>query len=164
VTTLAYAGCFLALAALAGLAAASGGHWLARLPLLAATPLLALGVWWQLSERDGWPAGSRPAEGSASSPGWSARHRRATRTRSSSGRSRPGRRRRARTGFRDRPGLERQVARAAHDAQKGARVAVSFRPAQHRHGKSTGARSRLHFYRLPPPAVQVKGHRRAGAG
>jgi hypothetical protein len=65
VTTLVDAGCFLALAALAGVAASSGGHWLLRLPVLAATPLLALGVWWQPSTVDGRPAGSRPAEGSA---------------------------------------------------------------------------------------------------
>jgi hypothetical protein len=63
-TILAYAACFLALATLAGLAAASGRRWQLRLPLLVATPILALAVWWQLAQRDGWPTGSPPADGS----------------------------------------------------------------------------------------------------
>ena len=54
-TTLLFAVCFLALATISGLAVAGGPHWALRLPLIAATPLLALGVWWQLSQRDGWP-------------------------------------------------------------------------------------------------------------
>src|SRR5437868_11709336 len=62
--TVAYAASFLALAAVSGLAAASGRRWALRLPLLAATPLLAVAVWWQLSQRDGWPTGSHPADGS----------------------------------------------------------------------------------------------------
>lgn len=61
---LVYPACFLTLAALTGLAAASGRRWALRLPLIAATPLLALAVWWQLSQRDGWPTGSHPADGS----------------------------------------------------------------------------------------------------
>jgi hypothetical protein len=64
-TTLVYAACFLALAALSGLVAATGSRWAFRLPLIAATPLLALGVWWQLSQRDGLPTNSHPPDGSA---------------------------------------------------------------------------------------------------
>jgi hypothetical protein len=64
-TSLVYPACFLALAALSGLAAASGRRWALRLPLLAATPVLALAVWWQLSQHDGLPIGSHPADGSA---------------------------------------------------------------------------------------------------
>jgi hypothetical protein len=166
VTTLAYAGCFLALATLAGLAASSGGHWLLRLPVLAATPLLALGVWWQLSARDGWPAGARPAQGSefvaglvrSPSPGdagaiflWT----------QPPGTTTP---RAYRLPYR--PDLERQVARAAHDTKKGARVGVRFKKIEprHGHGSNNGPGSELHFYRLPPPGVQVKGQRVASAG
>ena len=64
-TSLVFPACFLALAALSGLAAANGRRWALRLPLLAATPVLALAVWWQLSQRDGLPTGARPADGSA---------------------------------------------------------------------------------------------------
>ena len=64
-TSLVFPACFLALAALSGLAAANGRRWALRLPLLAATPVLALAVWWQLSQRDGLPTGARPANGSA---------------------------------------------------------------------------------------------------
>ena len=64
-TSLVYPACFLALATLSGLAAAAGRRWALRLPLLAATPLLALAVWWQLSLRDGWPTSSHPADGSS---------------------------------------------------------------------------------------------------
>jgi len=164
VLILAYAGCFLALAALAGLAAASGRHWLLRLPLLAATPLLALGVWWQLSTRDGWPAGAQPANGSAfvaglvrsPTPGdagaiylWT----------QPPGTTTP---RAYRLPYS--PALERQVARAAHDAKKGTRVAVGFKRAERRHGKNSGPKAALHFYRLPPAGVQVKEHALASAG
>jgi hypothetical protein len=64
-TTLVYAACFLALAGLSGLVAATGSRWAFRLPLIAATPLLALAVWWQLSQRDGLPTSSHPPDGSA---------------------------------------------------------------------------------------------------
>jgi hypothetical protein len=64
-TALVYATCFLLLAALSGLVAASGSRWAWRLPLIAATPVLALGVWWQLSQGDGLPASSHPPDGSA---------------------------------------------------------------------------------------------------
>jgi hypothetical protein len=64
-TTLVLAGCFLALAALSGLVAATGSRWAWRLPLIAATPVLALAVWWQLSQRDGLPTSAHPPDGSA---------------------------------------------------------------------------------------------------
>jgi hypothetical protein len=64
-TSLVFPVCFLALATLSGLAAANGRRWALRMPLLAATPVLALAVWWQLSQRDGLPTGARPADGSA---------------------------------------------------------------------------------------------------
>jgi hypothetical protein len=64
-TTFVYAACFLALAGLSGLVAATGSRWSFRLPLIAATPLLALAVWWQLSQRDGLPTNSHPPDGSA---------------------------------------------------------------------------------------------------
>jgi hypothetical protein len=64
-TGLVYPACFLALATVSGLAAAAGRRWALRLPLLAATPLLALAVWWQLSQRDGWPTASHPTDGAA---------------------------------------------------------------------------------------------------
>ena len=64
-TSLVFPVCFLALATLSGLAAANGRRWALRLPLLAATPVLALAVWWQLSQRDGLPTGARPTDGSA---------------------------------------------------------------------------------------------------
>jgi hypothetical protein len=64
-TTVVFAACFLALAALSGLVAATGSRWAWRLPLIAATPVLALAVWWQLSQRDGLPASAHPPDGSA---------------------------------------------------------------------------------------------------
>jgi len=39
-TSLVFPACFLALATLAGLAAANGRRWALRLPLLAATPVI----------------------------------------------------------------------------------------------------------------------------
>jgi hypothetical protein len=158
VVDLAYAGCFLALAALAGLAATSGAHWLARLPLLAATPLLAVAVWWQLSARDGWPAGNRPADGSAfvaglvrsptpNDPGaiflWT----------QPPGTTTP---RAYRLPYS--PGLERQVARAAADAKTGVRVAVRLRRGKKGHGADGAKPAILHFYRLPPAGSDVKAH------
>jgi len=160
VIALVYAACFLALGALAGLAAASGRHWLLRAPLLVATPLLALAVWWQLSQRDGWPAGAHPAEGSAfvaglvrsPTPGdagaiylWT----------QPPGTTTP---RAFRLPYS--PALERQVASAAKQAKRGARVAVTSRPMRGRHGQG-GPRATLRFVRLPPPGMGVKGRRRA---
>lgn len=161
--TLAYAGCFLALAVLAGLAAASGPHWALRLPVLAATPVLAVAVWWQLSQRDGLPVGARPPDGSSfvaglvrpptpSSPGaiflWT----------QSPGQTTP---RAFRVPYS--PSLEKQVARAAAQAKAGARIAVSSRAARAARGVRGRPRSGtllraggLRFYRQPPPALAPK--------
>jgi hypothetical protein len=163
VVTLAYAGCFLALAVLAGLAAASGPHWLIRLPVLAATPVLAIAVWWQLSQRDGLPVGARPPDGSSfvaglvrpptpSSPGaiflWT----------QSPGATTP---RAFRVPYS--PSLEKQVARAAAQTRKGARIAVSSRRARAEHVVHGRPRSGapqqaagLRFYRQLPQAVPPK--------
>src|SRR5262245_35986120 len=54
-----------ALASISGLAVSEGPRWALRLPLIVATPLLALALWWQLSQRDGWRTGARPVDGSA---------------------------------------------------------------------------------------------------
>jgi hypothetical protein len=162
--TLVYPACFLALAAVSGLAAASGRRWGLRLPLIAATPLLALAVWWQLSKRDGWPTGTRPADGSAfvagviqppTPAGTGAIYLWAQPPDSDTPRS-------YRLPFSHQ--LERQVAHAARAAKQGARVGV--RVAE----KGTGARrtrsgphvqsSALQFYRLSPPGLDVK--RRSG--
>jgi hypothetical protein len=158
-TILAYAACFLALTALAGLAAATGRRWELRLPLLAATPLLALAVWWQLSQRDGWPTDSHPVNGAAfvasvvqaptpSNAGaiylWAqppdSNAPRAYRLAYS-------------------PQLERQVAHAASAARRGVRVAVHA-PRRRRGTKQKGRGQQpsavLEFYRLPPPGLPVK--------
>ena len=82
-TSLLFPACFLALAALSGLAAANGRRWALRLPLLAATPVLALAVWWQLSQRDGLPTGARPADGSALVASVSTRNSRRSRRKAS---------------------------------------------------------------------------------
>ena len=158
-STLVFAGCFLALAAVAGLAAAAGGHALLRLPVLALTPLLALAVWWQLSQRDGWPAPSRPAEGSEfvaglvrapseGDPGavylWTQPPGSAT----------P---RAFRLPYS--PDLEEQVAHAARASKKGVHVAVRTARTG-RKGPTAGApspASGLRFVRLPPPQVVEKG-------
>jgi hypothetical protein len=177
-TTLVFAACFLALAALAGLAASNGGRWALRLPLLAATPVLALAVWWQLSQRDGWPADSRPANGSAfvasvvqapTSDSAGAIYLWAQAPSSNTPRA-----------FRlpySRE-LERQVSQAARARKQGARVGVRAttygRAGQRRttqmHARRglRGPRGRrgapsqatqstgLQFYRLPPPKLPVK--------
>jgi hypothetical protein len=165
-TTVAYAGCFLALATLAGFAAASGARWLLRLPLLAATPVLALGVWWQLSQRDGWPIGAHPQDGSAfvaglvrapapGDPGaiylWT----------QPPGTTTP---RAYRLPYST--ALERQVARAAHESKGGVRVTVRSGGTGRRHGRkaSDGQHGALRFVRLPPAQLAVKGHPVSAAG
>ncbi len=156
-TALPYATCFLALASLSGLLVANGPRWLLRLPLIAATPILALAVWWQLSQRDGWPTGSRPADGSAfvasvveapvpGTPGviyvWAQPPNldtpRAYRLPYS-------------------PELERQVAQAARRSKQGVHVGMrtATRHAKAKHGMQA-ARSRFVFYRLPPVQVEAK--------
>ena len=155
-TALAYAGCFLALAAAAGLAAASGSRWLVRLPVLAATPLLAVVVWWQLSQRDGWPVAARPAEGSefvaglvrAPSPGdrgaiylWT----------QPPGTETP---RAYRVPYS--PELEREVARAAKAEKAGVRVVVRSRH-KAKGDVTQAAAPSVRFVRLPPAVMTEKG-------
>jgi hypothetical protein len=185
-TTVVYAACFLALAGLSGLVAATGSRWSFRLPLIAATPLLALAVWWQLSQRDGLPTSSHPPDGSAFVAGvvraptpedegavylWAQPPNsptpRAYRLPYSSG-------------------LEQQVAQAAKAARSGQRVGVrsaansgpgrrqgTARPragkreagatttragARGQVGARQGGSAVLTFYRLPPPQLAVKHH------
>ena len=151
-TTLVFAGCFLALAALSGLVAATGSRWAWRLPLIAATPVLALAVWWQLSQRDGLPTSSHPPDGSAFVAGvvkaptpeeagavylWAQPPNsdtpRAYRLPYSSG-------------------LEQQVAQAAKAAKAGQRVGV----------RSAGKAGRAS--RARPGTAQARGGKRPGAG
>ena len=160
-TSLVYPACFLALATLSGLAAASGRHWVLRLPLLAATPLLALAVWWQLSQRDGWPSGSHPADGSAfvasvvqaPTPGnTGAVYLWAQPPNSDTPRS-------YRLPYSQ--ALERDVAHAATATKQGARVGVRApRKAKgsKRRRSSEASAPRLQFYRLPPRELEAKAH------
>jgi len=158
-TSLAYAACFLALAALTGLAATGRASWLARLPLLAATPVLAIAVWWQLSQTSGWPAGGQPADGSVFVAGvvqsptptsrgaiflWA----------QPPGASTP---RAYRLPYNRQ--LEQQIANAAHAARAGQRVAIRANGTQrpkHGSGGQSSAGSRLKFYKLPPQGIQEK--------
>jgi len=156
VVALAFAGCFLALATVAGLVAATGSRWLVRLPILALTPVLALAVWWQLSQRDGWPMGGQPADGSAfvaglvqsPAPGdrgaiylWM----------QSPGRSTP---RAYRLPYS--PQLEKQLARASRDAKAGAHIAVrSVKTKSAKPGHPPSA-APVRFYRLPSPTLPAK--------
>jgi len=72
-TSLVFPACFLALAALSGLAAANGRRWALRLPLLAATPVLALAVWWHSHSA----TGCRPVLAPQTAPrSWQASSRR----------------------------------------------------------------------------------------
>jgi hypothetical protein len=160
-SSLVYPACFLGLATVSGLAAASGRRWALRLPLLAATPVLALAVWWQLSLRDGWPTGSHPGDGAAfvagvvqpPTPGndgaiylWvqppnsdAPRSYRLRYTRQ----------------------LEQQVAHAASARKRGERVGLrtARKPMRvHRAGGPQMPSGPLEFYRLPPPKLAAKGH------
>ena len=161
-TTLAYAGCLLALAALTGLAATGRVSWLARLPLLAATPLLALAVWWQLTQESGWPAPSGPADGSVfvasvvESPTPTSAGAIYLWTQPPGG-SRP---RAYRLPYS--PQLEKQVAQAARAAKGGARVAIRANHGRQSNTRSKetsamqGPKARFLFYKLPPPGLQAK--------
>lgn len=157
-TIVVYAACFLALAAVSGLAAANGRRWALRLPLLAATPLLALAVWWQLSRRDGWPTAARPADGAAFVAGVVEAP-----TAASSG---------AIYLWAQPPGsntprayrlpytheLERQVAHAARAAKHGMRVGVRVRARSKNRGRDAVRSQAVEFYRLAPPALPLKDH------
>lgn len=159
-TSLAYAACFLALAALTGLAATGRVPWLARLPIIAATPILAIAVWWQLNQESGWPTGTNPANGSVfvasvvQSP-----------TPTSKGAiylwaQAPG----ATTPRAYRlpydPQLEKQIASAAHASRSGQRVAIQTnKPAARAKGGASNTQNagkRLRFYKLPPAGEQPK--------
>jgi hypothetical protein len=160
---LGYPASFLALATVSGLAAASGRRWALRLPLLVATPLLALAVWWQLSQRDGWPTASHPADGAAfvagviqaPTPGNAgAIYLWAQPPNSDTPKS-------YRLPYS--PQLERQVAHAASAAKRGTRVGL--RSAKKRKGAG-GRRGELpqapsspfEFYGLPAAKLAVKAH------
>jgi hypothetical protein len=163
-TTLAYAGAFLALAGVAGLAAASGTRWLLRLPVLAVIPLLAITVWWQLGQRDGWPAGAQPADGSAFVAGLVRAPAEGDagaiyRWTQPPGSATP---RAYRLPYS--PELEREIAQASRAGKAGIRVAISrARPAtRDRSATSQASRTGLRFVRLPPAEVPAKGVRRSG--
>jgi hypothetical protein len=161
VTSLLYPACFLALAVLTGLVVASGRHWALRLPLLAATPLLAIAVWWQLAQRDGLPSDSHLADGSAFVAGvvqaptlgdagaiylWVQPPNSTTPRAYRLPYSRQ---------------LEQQVGDAAKAAKRGGHVGVrgAQRPthAKRRGGGDADVRtSNLRFYRLPSPAFEAK--------
>jgi hypothetical protein len=159
-TSLVYPACFLGLATVSGLAAASGRRWALRLPLLAATPLLALAVWWQLSQRDGWPTGSHPADGAAfvagvvqaPTPGTAgAIYLWVQPPNSDAPRS---------YRLRYSPQLEQQVAHAASAAKRGVRVGLraARKPTRMRAGGPQIPSGPLEFYRLPPPKLETKDH------
>jgi hypothetical protein len=158
-TAVAFAGCFLALATVSGLAAAAGPRWALRLPLLVATPLLALAVWWQLSQRTGWPSDGHPADGSQFVAGvvrpptpsdrgaiylWTQPPNSAT----------P---RAYRLPYS--PQLERQVTQASRQARRGRPVGLRT-VARHARAKgrqeTQSPRSPFRFYRLPPPSAPAK--------
>ncbi|MDX6407039.1 MAG: hypothetical protein QOE13_110 [Gaiellaceae bacterium] len=159
--SLLFPACFLALATVSGLAAAAGRRWALRLPLLAATPVLALAVWWQLSVRDGWPTSSHPADGSSFVAGvvqaptpqnagvvylWAQPPNSDTPKAYRLPYSRQ---------------LERQVAQAASAAKRGTRVglrATRNRKRTRRAGSPQQPSGPLEFYRLPPPKLAAKNH------
>jgi hypothetical protein len=159
VTALAYAGSFLALAAVAGFAAASGTRWHLRLPVVAATPLLALAVWWQLGQRDGWPVGAQPAEGSAFVAGLVRAPAESDAGAIYLWTQPPGSTAPRAYRLPYSPELEREVARASRAGKAGVRVAVgSAQPANRGGGgESLATRASLHFVRLPSAEVPAKG-------
>jgi hypothetical protein len=159
-TALTYAACFLALAALTGLAVTGRASWIARLPLLVLTPLLAIAVWWQLTQRDGWPASSKPANGSVFV---ASVVQQPTPTNAGAifiwtqppGTNTP---RAYRLPYD--PALEQQVAQAAHVSRAGTPVAIrSIRHKGQLVKRSSGQRTggtQLRFYKLPPPRFTAK--------
>jgi hypothetical protein len=158
--SLVYPAAFLGLATVSGLAAASGRQWALRLPLLAATPVLALAVWWQLSQRDGWPTGSHPADGAAfvasvvqaPTPGNAgAIYLWVQPPKSDAPRS---------YRLRYTHQLEQQVAKAASAAKQGVRVGLraARKPRRPPAGAPRIQSGRLEFYRLPPPQLEAKDH------
>jgi hypothetical protein len=166
-TSLVYPACFLALASVSGLAAAAGRRWALRLPLLAATPLLALAVWWQISQRDGLPTTSHPADGAAfvagvvqaPTPGnTGAIYLWAQPPNSDTPKS-------YRLPYT--PQLERQVAHAASAAKRGRRVGLRVAKKRKPTGRRSDSRAQaqapsspFEFYGLPAPRLPEKA--RAG--
>jgi hypothetical protein len=158
-TALTYAGCFLALAALTGIAATGRASWLARIPLLAATPVLAIAVWWQLTQRDGWPMSSKPANGSVFVAGVVE-----SPTPTSAGAiyiwtQPPGTNTPRAYRLPYDPALEQQVASAAHASRSGVRVAIRTNRTSHKARATLGQQAggtRLRFYRLPRSGVPAK--------
>jgi hypothetical protein len=159
-TSLVYPACFLGLATVSGLAAAAGRRWALRLPLLAATPVLALAVWWELSQRDGWPTASHPADGGAfvagvvqaPTPGNAGAIYLWVQPQNSDA-PRSYRLRYSRQ-------LERQVAHAASAAKQGVRVGLraARKPTRRHVGAPQMPSGRLEFYKLPPPKLKAKDH------
>lgn len=157
-TAVAFTAAFLALAVLAGVAVSTGRRWVLRLPLLVVTPLLALAVWFALSNQAGWPTTARPTAGSefvaavvrsptpdnagaiylwvlpphASAP-------RAHRLPYS-------------------PELERQVSKAAAAQRHGHTVGIRTLNVHSGHGQHGQPlkKNQLRFYELPPTLVQGK--------
>src|SRR5262249_9554543 len=144
-----------------------GKHWLLRVPILAVTPVLAIAVWWQVSQRDGMPVGGRPPDGSSfvaglvspptpSSPGaiylWT---------------QLPGATTPKAFKVPYSPAPEQQVAQASAQARKGAKIALRSSPASkgraghvRGHSATQSPPGGLRFYRLPPPTLEPKteGH------
>jgi hypothetical protein len=159
-TSLVYPACFLGLATVSGLAAAAGRRWALRLPLLAATPVLALAVWWELSQRDGWPTASHPADGAAFVAGVvqapTPRNAGAIYLWVQPQNSDAPRSYRLRYSRQ----LEQQVAHAASAAKQGVRVGLraARKPTRRRAGAPQMPSGRLEFYKLPPPKLEAKDH------
>jgi hypothetical protein len=158
-TALAYAGCFLALAAVTGFAATRRGSWLARLPLLAATPVLAIAVWWQLSQQSGWPRGGRPVNGSVFVAGVVESPTPTNRGAIYLWAQPPGTSTPRAYKLPYSRELEQQVANAAHAAKRGGRVGIRA-DAPKRKGRGSGGDSNasqpFHFYKLPPAGTEQK--------
>jgi hypothetical protein len=144
---------FLILAGSCGLAAASGRFGAARVPILAAAPLLALVVWWQLGQQDGLPRHGLPPTGSSyvsavveeptsSDPG----HIYLWVLTPSGGAPRAYQVRYSRS-------LHEQIARAQAVLKHGEQVSVSRRPAA---DGMRMPRSGLRFYINPPAAAPRK--------
>jgi hypothetical protein len=161
VTTLAYAASFLALAGVTGFAATRRGSWLARLPLLAATPVLAIAVWWQLSQESGWPHGGKPLNGSVFVAGVVESPTPTDRGAIYLWAQPPGTTTPRSFKLPYSMQLEQQVANAARAAKKGGRVAIRASanvPKRKSRGSGGDSNASLlfHFYKLPPAGMQEK--------
>lgn len=158
-TVLVVAGCFLALAALAGLGAAGVGSWRLAFPFVAGVPLLALLVAWQLAHTTGLPAHHGPPETAqyiaavVQSPTPADRgaiYIWATPPTSVVPRG-------YRLPYSAR--LERQVAAATRAARRGLPVGIWTTRTSHGGHSGQGGRRQLRFYRLPPARPESKERR-----